>query len=278
MAQSFTPLDKESLLVSGEVVLQPQKDFFDHHLMNMDIEGLKTMKLYKFFSINALIPLLTNSKLYIDRVNTWEDVYENFFLKELFYSRSMNTYVGTDEIANAVFGQCWTYAPETDALWRIYSQNKTGIRIQTTTGKLFSTIFVDDTCIADTWLGKIEYNSEQAINDFILKETETDSFSIWRDLMPYSQFLKRTEFNHEKEFRIIKMLDSQTATNAKQYKRLAFNINDTDKFIDSFLLDPRLDEKTFRQQKQQLVNLGANPDKITQSSLYSFTPLTIKID
>lgn len=278
MAQSFTPLDKESLLVSGEVVFQPQKDYFDHHLMNMDIEELKTMRLYKFFSINALIPLLTNSKLYIDRVNTWEDVYENFFLKELFYSRSMNTYVGTDEIANAVFGQCWTYATETDAMWRIYSPNKTGIRIQTTTGKLFSTIFVDDTCIADTWLGKVEYNSEQAMNDFILKETETDSFSIWRDLMPYSQFLKRTEFDHEKEFRIIKMLDSRTAANAKQYKRLAFSINDSDKFIDGYLLDPRLDDETYREQKQQLVNLGANPDKISQSSLYSFTPLTIELD
>ena len=277
MAQTFTPIDKESLLVTGQVYSQPQKCFFDYHLMNMTIEELKSMTLYKFFSINALIPLLTNSMLYIDRVCSWEDVYENFFLKETFYSKSLKTTIGTDAIANAVFGQCWTYAPETDAMWRIYSPNKTGVRIKTTTGKLFSTIFVDDTCIADTWLGKVEYNSEQAMNDFILKETETDSLSIWRDLMPYSQFLKRTEFEHEREFRIIKMLDSQNTENAKPFKRLAFKIN-IDEFIDSYLLDPRLDDTSYQQLKQQLIARGADPTKISKSPLYSFTPLTIILD
>lgn len=277
MAQIYTHIDSETLLVSGKVENQPQLTYFEYHLMNTDLDVLKCMTLYKFYSINALAPLLTNNLLYIDRVNTWEDVYENFFLKENFFSKSLNLPIGTEDVANAVFGQCWTYAPETDAMWRIYSQNRTGIRIQTSACKLFSTIFVDDGCIADTWLGKVEYNTEQEMNDFIIKETKTDSMSIWRNLMPYSQFLKRIEFEHEKEFRIIKMLDSDWASIAKQYKRLAFKL-DINNFIDGYLLDPRLDDVTFQQQKQQLITLGADPSKISKSNLYKFNPLTVELD
>lgn len=278
MSQSFNPDNStDSLIISGKVTRKPEKHYFDLHLMNMSIDEFKNMTLYKFYNINTLEILLKNETLYIDRVNTWEDVYENFFLKAHFFSKSLNTYIYTDSIANAVFGQSWTYALETDAMWRIYSQNKTGVRIQTNAMKLFKSIFVDDDCIADTWLGKVEYNSEEEMNDFILRETNTDSASIWRDLMPYSQFLKRSEFEHEKEFRIIKMLDSSTAEIAKQYKRLAFKININD-FIESYLLDPRLDEKTFEQLRRDLVNLGADPHKISKSSLYSFKPLIITLE
>lgn len=278
MSQSFHPDNStDSLIISGKVTRLPEKHYFDLHLMHMNCDEFKNMTLYKFYNFNSLKILLTNSMLYIDRVNTWEDVYENFFLKAHFFSKTYNTSIDTSEIANAVFGQSWTYAPETDAMWRIYSQNKTGVRIQTNVIKLFTSIFVDDECIADTWLGKVEYNSEEDMNDFIVRETETDPNSIWRNLMPYSQFLKRSEFEHEKEFRIIKMLDSSTAESAKQYKRLAFKININD-FIESYLLDPRLDGKTFEQQKQALVNLGADPQKISKSSLYSFRPLKITID
>lgn len=277
MAQSFTPGKSESLIVDGLLVSQPQKIFFDRHLINMNFDELTTMSLYKFYNIASLTPLLINNMLYIDRVNTWEDVYENFFLKAHFFSKSLNSYISTVDIAGAVFGQSWTYASETDAMWRIYSHNQTGVRIQTNAKKLFSAIFVDDECIADTWLGKVEYNSVKDINDFILRETNTDSTSIWRDLMPYTQFLKRYEFNHEKEFRIIKMLDSSVAARANRYKRLAFKV-DIENFIERYVLDPRLDNKTFCKQKHQLVKLGADPSKISKSSLYSFKPLTIILD
>lgn len=277
MAQSFTPGKSESLIVDGLLVSQPQKIFFDRHLINMNFDELTTMSLYKFYNIESLTPLLINNMLYIDRVNTWEDVYENFFLKAHFFSKSLNSYISTVDIAGAVFGQSWTYASETDAMWRIYSHNQTGVRIQTNAKKLFSAIFVDDECIADTWLGKVEYNSVKDINDFILRETNTDSTSIWRDLMPYTQFLKRYEFNHEKEFRIIKMLDSSVAARANRYKRLAFKV-DIENFIERYVLDPRLDNKTFCKQKHQLVKLGADPSKISKSSLYSFKPLTIILD
>lgn len=247
------------------------------NMVDTRLEEVLAMRIFKFFSMKALIPLLKQGKLFIDRVKTWEDVYENFFLKENFYSKSLEANIDTAEIAHGVFGQSWTYAPETDAMWRIYSADMHGVRIQTTVGKLFSAVFVDDTCIADTWLGKVEYNSMDEINCFIKKETEVDSSFIWRDLMPYTLFLKRTEFAHEKEFRIVKMLDSEMCKRLYDYKRLAFEINVND-FIEGILLDPRLEEGEFEAQKQELINLGIKSEIIEKSSLYHFEPLTIMLE
>lgn len=277
MPQEFIHFDSESLVVKGKVENYIPSTFFSSHVVYFDFNKQKQMPLYKFYNIRALTPLLTNHMLYIDRVNTWEDVYENFFLKAHLFHKSLRAPIVTDQIVNAIFGQCWTYAPETDAMWRIYSQNKTGIRIQTNVEKLLSAIFVDDSCIADTWLGIINYSSAQDINNYVLKNTKIDSISIWRNLMPQTQFLKRKEFEHEKEFRIIKMIESSTADKIVSYKRLAFEI-DIDYFIDSYLLDPRLDDETFMQQKEYLIKLGADPNKISKSDLYSFKPLDIIID
>ena len=277
MAQSFKPIDTESVLVSGQVDSQPTKVFFDRHLINMEFEELKDMNLYKFYSMKGLTPLLQQKRLFIDRVKSWEDNYENFFLKEKFYSKSAGVEINTDDVAHAFFGQCWTYAPETDAMWRIYSTDKHGVRIRTKVGKLFSTIFVDDMCIADTWLGKVEYSPMTQINSYIKQQTQVDSYSIWQSLMPYTQFIKRTEFEHEKEFRIVKMLDSDTCERYYDYKRLAFDITVSD-FIEEILLDPRLDEAEVEAQKQEFVRLGVPESKISQSQLYHFVPITITLD
>lgn len=277
MAQTFTHFDTDSLLVGGTVTRSPMAHFYDLHVQNMKPEELNDMKIFKIYGMKGLIPLLSNSKLFIDRVSSWEDVYENFFLKEEFFSKSMNMPIGTADMANGAFGQSWTWASETDAMWRIYSSDKKSVRVQTSALKLFSAIFIDDSCIADTWMGKVEYNSETEMNQFLLENTKYDSVSIWRDLMPYTHFLKRNEFSHEKEFRIIKMLDSAEEALARPYLRLAFNIN-VDDFIESYMLDPRLDDNEFENQKQELVSLGANPGKITKSQLYHFTPIRIELD
>ena len=115
------------------------------------------------------------------------------------------------------------------------------------------------------------------INNYIKKECETDSPEIWQQLMPYCQFIKRTEFEHEDEFRVIKMLDSEDAARFENHKRLAFSIN-PDSFIDSYMLDPRLSEDEYITLKNELVNLGISPDKISQSKLYDFVPIQIDLD
>lgn len=280
MAQIFSAIDAGSVHVSTDIpgMISIHPHFFQVHLHNTELGDVANAPLYKFYSsIRTLSYVLANKMLFIDRVESWDDSYENFFLKERFYSRSMNAIIHTNDAAHSVFGQSWTMIPESDALWRIYSSDKKGIRIQTTSNKLFSAIMVDNQSIADTWFGKVEYGSLDEINNYIRKECETDGPHIWQQLMPYCQFIKRNEFEHEHEFRVIKMLESRISNSFKNHERLAFSINPDD-FIESYLLDPRLKEDEYDALKSELIKQGVNPMKISKSQLYEFKPIQIELD
>ena len=41
---------------------------------------------YKYIRLEYLLSMLKNKKLRVDKVSTWEDPYENFFIKEDFYT------------------------------------------------------------------------------------------------------------------------------------------------------------------------------------------------
>ena len=281
MAQIYSAIDGENIhvLTDKPGLRRIDPHFFHVHLHNTVYEDIKTIPLYKFFtSIKTLSYVLSNRMLFTDRVESWDDCYENFFLKEHLFSKSLNSYIDTREVAHAVFGQSWTTLPESDALWRIYSSDKKGVRIQTSSDKLINAIMVDDQSVGDTWFGKVEYGSLEDIHSYIKRECAVnDGTRIWQQLMPYSQFIKRTEFAHEEEFRVIKMLDSEDSRRFAKHKRLAFDIN-PDVFIDSYLLDPRLDEMEFDTLRSELIKLGADSNKISKSMLYFFNPIQIDLD
>ena len=269
--------DTESLLVTGDGIAGMSQADFISNLKVQDYKAFLNQPLYKFYSMRALAPLLTNGQLYIDRVNSWEDVYENFFLKERFYSNALGHTIDTSQYSKNIFGQSWTSIPETDAMWRIYSSDKLGVRIKTSAKKLFSAVFVDYMCIGNTWLGEVMYETQADINDKIIDYARKHKDLIFHDLLPITHFSKRIEFEHEHEIRLIKTIDGDSEQLVNSFKRLAFQIDIND-FIESYLLDPRLDDATLEKQKELLINLGADSSKISRSFLYEFTPITIDVD
>ena len=54
----------------------------------------------------------------------WDDPFENFILKSDRVSR------------RGWYGQCWTWQRASDAMWRIYSGDKNGVRMRSTPAKL----------------------------------------------------------------------------------------------------------------------------------------------
>lgn len=313
MAQIYTPLNTENLLVSSST--SGKKDvhesFLDHHVLNMveDItcccntpqellasmrkdyparirrinDELDNLHLYKFIDIRSLSYMLQDSRLYLDRVtDAWEDPYENYFLKEELHLED-GRIISADNNLPGVFGQSWTYREETDAMWRIYSQddvdgngkhkrNFHGVRIGTTVRKLLNLVYVDDNSMADTWIGKVEYLELGEIN----KRLQSAIQSL-RDDLGCSFFVKRKEFDHESEFRVMKLMDSSTIAQTEKYKRIAFNIPDISDFIDSYTLDPRLSHADYHNIKNDLIKMGVEPDKISQSVLYHFDPVKVII-
>ena len=168
-------------------------------------------------------------------------------------------------------------------MWRIYSKEDKaagvdntslfyGVRIETTARKLLNVIYVDDSAMAHTWIGKVLYKNEDEINASL-----SDGIVNINLALGDSFFNKRKEFDHESEFRAILLLDSNTIEHTSNYKRIAFPIECIDDFFDSFVLDPRLKEPNYQILKERLLTLGVNPQKISKSSLYHFEPITVKM-
>lgn len=196
-------------------------------------------------------------------INTWEDVYENFISKEDWYWDGNKSDMGLE-----YFGQSWTLLPESDAMWRIYSKPTdclTAIKVRTTVGKLicaetlpFSRVY------------PVVYMSEEEINSWLAENTPMNT-KVLGCLLSEAMYIKREPFNHEKEVRLI----IHNPEN-KEYSELS--IESPDDFFEEYVIDPRLDKTEVECITQLLITVGASPQKIWQSSLYSFSPVRLDVD
>jgi hypothetical protein len=97
-------------------------------------------KIYRIFSISRFKELITTNELVLVNPYKWDDPFENFFLKANAVDEN-GALVSLGDIARKWYGQCWTFNPESDAMWRIYSCQKDGVRVSTTVRRLFSVLW-----------------------------------------------------------------------------------------------------------------------------------------
>jgi hypothetical protein len=114
-------------------------------------------KLYRVFPLLRALDLFENQQNAVVRPKLWDDPYENLSLKAKVFD-------GPDEIditedQRSWYGQCWTTIPESDAMWRIYSPSKDGVRVSTTVRKLAASFFdvCDKSASLSYFLGKVDY-------------------------------------------------------------------------------------------------------------------------
>lgn len=81
--------------------------------------------------------ILTTKKITLVKPHKWDDPFENALLKSEF---QIGDEFGDFAAKDSIYGQCWTQHRETDAMWRIYSQNKDGVRLSTTPRKLLEAL------------------------------------------------------------------------------------------------------------------------------------------
>ena len=220
--------------------------------------------IYKYMPFNYTVAMLQNHQLVLNKVSTWQDVYENFMLKQDCFLNN-GTPVDVINQADGVYGQCWTVRAESDAMWRIYSPNKDAIRIKTTVGKLFDTLYVTNQNMADTYIGRVVYLDQAQIDAGVQALSPITSMDFLHNVIT-GAFVKRLEFNHEEEVRIIRMLDSQDTFLAGNL--MYFNIGAD--FIEELCIDPRVDDAEELNLRTQLLAAGANANIITKSQLYQF--------
>lgn len=251
-----------------------QNRFKDLHVLNFkDGEKLEEIEIYKFIKLEHLLTWKKNGCIFLDRVGSWEDPYENHLLKNQFYLKNGFPFEMDNQITG-IFGQCWSTIKESDALWRIYSPNKETVRIKTTAQKLFDTIYIDNQCMAATWIGKVKYLKQKQIEKIDKNIINEEGFGALTDIIAKSMFQKRKEFSHESELRIIHTLDSTQAKQFEKCKFLQFKI-DIDDFIKEITIDPRCNQDEYNKIKATLISAGVWSTTINRSELYHYTPQDI---
>lgn len=227
--------------------------------------------LFRIIPFDSLLQILNEKKNWLVRTSMWEDSYENFMLKEHFQKDGLP--LSLEHMSNQWFGQCWTTRMSSDAMWRIYSPDKKGVRIKTTIGQLCDSakLYQGD---GQFMIGKVEYFAQSRIQKDLIDGSPYDIDSLV-DLMISSFFVKRNSFSHESEYRIIYYCGSQSNDYGKD--AVFLNISPLD-FISNIYFDPRADSTYVERCKQILTKAFNYPaERIYKSTLYNFKPSTVII-
>lgn len=222
------------------------------------------MPIYKYMPLKYTLEMIKNNLLTINRINSWPDVYENYMLKQ-YYALKDGKQVDVINMANGIYGQCWTNLSESDAMWRIYSPKLDAIRIKTTVEKLYDALYQCDNNMADTYIGLVCYKDQAVIDREIQNLSPISPIAFLKEVIK-GAFVKRKEFEHEKEVRIVKMLDSEHTQEKVQQLQFPIPVD----FIDEFCIDPRASSDVVAKLKNQLMSVGIPENRIIQSSLYQF--------
>ena len=216
--------------------------------------------IYRIFSLERFFQVLDKKQLTLVKPHLWDDPFENVLLKSEFKTASNETAVF--EAHDSVYGQCWTQHAESDAMWRIYSPHKNGVRLQTTPRKLLAALQtnIHEHSELYCFIGKVIYAAnENHLKEFLqeINLTATDGTGIAQSLL-----YKRKEFEHEQEIRLIYSgPDGKCPNNT-------FNCSiKPNTLFDSIMFDPRIDESLRKACTAAIQNLGCNV-KVEISNLY----------
>lgn len=236
---------------------------------------------YRIFSYRRLLELLETKKLTLVKPACWDDPFENFFL-QCTVNNGDGTFSGMNPLRESWFGSCWTLTPESDALWRIYSHNKDGVRLKTTAGKLMQAVWneKDDFRKQKYFIGAVDYTSREKIENF-LRQTTFHAMVVGgqNDGLAETLLYKRNEFAHEKEVRVL--VHAQGASDSRKITLLdgtdIYQVDiEPDNFIDELTFDPRLKTDKYVVDKSRIFGLGFK-GTVSRSTLYGFTPVSIRI-
>lgn len=230
------------------------------------------LPVYRVFSRQRFIQIFETNKLTLVKPKLWDDPFENFILNatgELDDGLKFQT-----AFREHFYGQCWTLKRESDAIWRIYSPDKDGVKVKTTVRKLFNALYSKSDQFRDIscFIGKVIYSSTGKLLNLLsdpdnMRANLTDSTGRSQ---ASTLFFKRIAFSHEKEVRLI--YNSQKNIHSDIYQ---FEINPHDLF-DQIVFDPRMDYSNFKSDKKLLRARGYKK-AIVKSTLYKIPELSFKI-
>ena len=230
---------------------------YDNYI-NLPVEMLD-VPIYRIMPIHRFLQLLDEKKVTLVRPKKWDDPFENALLSSVV--ETSDGELGYISAKDSIYGQCWTFHSETDAMWRIYSHGKDGVRVSTTPRKLLTALEKAEPNYHSVrcFIGKVIYLKEEELKD---KYMSIDLFNTNGSGIAESLLYKRLEFEHEREIRLIYSGDD----NAVNGDIFQFEINPA-QLLDTVLFDPRMD-KNLRQAYLLAIKDKGCEAEIKVSTLY----------
>lgn len=215
--------------------------------------------IYRIMPINRFLQMLEDKKLTLVKPKKWDDPFENALLN--CDIETPDGEIVSFSAKDSVYGQCWTFHRETDAMWRIYSHNKDGIRVRTTPRKLLTALRKAEPKHHNVkcFIGKVSYLSKSKLLDKLqsINLLNPNGSGIAESLL-----YKRTAFEHENEVRLIYSGDDDASVS----DIFQFEIEPNNLF-DRLLFDPRMDENLRIAYELAIEQYGCTID-IMRSGLY----------
>ena len=226
--------------------------------------------IFRILTINRLFELFENNINILVNPKLWDDPFENFIMNStLKFKSGIGFEIGFKE---NLYGQCWTKTRESDAMWRIYSPDKNGVRITTTPRKLLTDLFKDVAPDGNfsAYIGKVKYYKSEDLIKLLDAKASEWVFDKTGKGPANSLLFKRVAFKHENEVRLI-----YNSFNKFKHDKCGYKINALE-LIDDIVFDPRIDYKEFRKLKERLLEIGFKK-RIVMSNLYQIPELTIEV-
>ena len=222
---------------------------------------------YRILPLQYFLQMIKKRKLYFPKVNKWEDPYELFLFKQEYYDANGNK-INVYSESNLIYGQCLSDKRDSDALWRIYSPDKMSVRIKTTK-RLINQWRKENNGKNNVFIQTdlVNYQTQKDIDSYIKGLTTRDVFNFQE--LVNSLFIKRTNFDHEKEFRIIVWKSDVSLENKCVLPEENIEIPfEPENFIQEVYLDPRLPKEEADMLKHALSLFLGNKCSVSQSPLY----------
>lgn len=230
--------------------------------------------LFRIYSKHRFLDLLRTRKNALVKPRLWNDPFENFFLRSD-VTGPKGEKISIKSLAEDWYGQCWTLNEDTDAMWRIYSHCKNGVKVRTTIRKLFDSFYDGSDKFADLkfLIGKVQYQTTENIADFMSNVSFYDIASGGQ-ATGFAKLLcvKREAFEYEREVRLL-FQDLDPKRSKGDAVLFDFDVN---AMCEDVVIDPRFDEGQVAAFKDEIAAVGCTLP-ISQSSLYRAPNFTIRL-
>lgn len=245
--------------------------------MNMSVDYVCEnwdKRLYHILPYEYFLNILKTNSLYLVNIlDKWRDEpYELFYYKPKYFRRFESKDIKLDVrgVANRFYAQCWSLNKDSNAMWRIYSgKDYDGVRIATTLGDIVSLLYPIHNKEQYPYIGFMKYEWKKDIKQWLTNHSSL-TFLDWLHAANESLFIKRKNFNYEKEFRIVistpTMDDGGRQNKVQDHFSIPIKLNE---FIKEISLSPFIDKNLRNEHYKEIFEYVQDSSVKVNQSLFS---------